>query len=160
VSRRLAVALGVAAAAAAAVAVPLLVTGGGGGRLTKAEYSRSVTAIFTEVGDRFRAARPVRNFEETSASLRAMKAALDRATGRLRALDPPADVEREQRMLVSATHDYAAQVDLVRASVDFGDPATIAMHLREVTAPGIIQRTIRGLNGRGYRIPVTVVSLH
>jgi hypothetical protein len=151
--RRLAIALGVAV---------LLIPAGCGGeqRLTNQAYSRSVTAIFVQLGGRFRAATPGRTQEETSVSLRAMKIALDQAAARLRPLVPPADAERRHRTLVSATSDYAAQVDLLRASVDFGDPATIATHLREVTAPRVLQRTIRSLNASGYRIPVTVVALH
>jgi hypothetical protein len=151
--RHLAIALGVAV---------LLIPAGCGGkqRLTNEAYSRNVTTIFVQLGGRFRAATPGRTQEEMSASLRAMKIALDQAAGRLRPLVPPGDAEQRHRTLLSATRDYARQVDLLRASVDFGDPATIATHLREVTAPRVLQRTIRSLNASGYRIPVTVVVLH
>jgi hypothetical protein len=161
-SRRVAVALGASALiVAAAVAVPLLAPGGDQKpRLTKAAYSRSVTAIFAEVGRRFRASPGGPGLRETSAGLSSIKEALDEAVAKLHGLDPPADAERLHRTLVSATHSYAVQVDLVRASVDFGDPATIATHLREVTAPRAIQRVIRSLNASGYRIPVTIVVLH
>lgn len=161
-SRRVAVALGVSAViVAAAVAVPLLTLGGEQKhRLTRAAYSRSVTAIFVEVGRRLRAAPGGPSVGETSADLSSIKDALDRAVAKLHALEPPADAERRHRTLVSATHAYAVQVDLVRASVDFGDPVTIASHLREVTAPRAIQRVLRSLNANGYRIPVTIVVLH
>jgi hypothetical protein len=161
-SRRVAAALVVSAAVvAAAVLVPLLASGSSGKpRLSREAYARGVTAVFVDLSRRFRAAPPGAEPAETSASLTSMKAALDRATVRLRALEPPADAERRHRVLVSATHDYARQVDLVRASVEFGDPVTIAQHLRDVVAPRVIQRTIRSLNASGYRIPVTVVALH
>jgi hypothetical protein len=160
VSRRSAVALVLAAAIAAAIAVPLLTRGGDSPRLSKAEYSQRVTAIYRAVGGRFRRAGAGQSPAETSTSLRAMKAALDRALAALTGLRPPADAERDQRILVDSTRDYAAQIDLVRASVDFGDPATIASHLREVTAPAAIRRALRDLVARGYRIPVTVVVPH
>ncbi|HZT45289.1 MAG TPA: hypothetical protein VFA24_03835 [Gaiellaceae bacterium] len=88
-----------------------------------------------------------------------MKGALDVAARRLEALDPPRDAEHDHSVLVEATRDYATQVDLVRASVDFGDPVTIASHLREVTAPFAIRRALRDLRARGYRIPVTVLAV-
>jgi hypothetical protein len=161
-SRRVAVAVGVSAGiVAAAVAVPLLTLGGEQKqRLTRTAYSRNVTSIFVEVGRRFRAAPGGPSAKETSADLSSIKEALDRAVAKLQALEPPADAERRHHSLVSATHDYAVQVDLVRASVDFGDPVTIASHLQEVTAPRVIQRVIRSLNASGYRIPVTIGVLH
>ena len=161
-SRRAAAALVVlAAVVAAAVLVPLLALGSSGKpRLSRDAYARSVTTVFANLGRQFHAAPAGAAPAETSASLASMKAALDRATARLRALEPPSDADRRHRVLVSATHDYARQVDLVRASVDLGDPVTIATHLRDVVAPDVIQRTIRSLNASGYRIPVTVVALH
>jgi hypothetical protein len=160
VSRRSAVALvGLSAALAAAIAVPLLTLGSGPPQLTKAQYSRGVTTIYGAVGESFRRAGSSRSAAETSASLRAMKAALDRAAAALTGLRPPSDGERDHRILVDSTRDYAAQIDLVRASVDFGNPATIASHLREVTAPTAIRRALRDLAAKGYRIPVTIVSL-
>ena len=146
---------------AAAILVPLLASGSSGKpRLSHEAYARSVTAVFVDLGRQFEAAPPGAGPAETSASLAAMKAALDSAVSRLHALEPPADAERRHRVLVSATRDYARQVDLVRASVDFGDAVTIAQHLRGVVAPRVIQRTIRSLNESGYRIPVTVAALH
>ena len=159
-SRRSAIALVVVAPVlAAAIAVPLLVLGGDAPRLTKAQYSQRVTAVYRAVGVSFRRAGSPRTAPEMSASLRSMKAALDRAAAALDRLRPPKDGERDHRLLVESTRDYAAQVDLVRASVDFGDTATIASHLREVTAPADIRGTLRDLVDKGYRIPVTVVTL-
>jgi len=66
------------------------------------------------------------------------------------------ETERDQRVLVDSTRDYATQVDLVRASVDFGDPVNLATHLAAVTAPAAINRAIRDLDAKGYRIPVRV----
>jgi class 3 adenylate cyclase len=156
VSRRSAVALVVLAAAlAAAIAVPLLALGNDEPRLTKAQYSERVTAIYGGVGESFRRAGSLK----TSAALAAMKSALARASGALAELRPPREAEPDHRVLVNSTRDYSAQVDLVRASVDFGDPVTIASHLREVTAPVAIRRALRDLAAKGYRIPVTVVVL-
>jgi hypothetical protein len=160
VSRRSAVGLVVlAAAVTAAIAVPLATLGGDGNRLTRAQYAEHVTAIYRAVGASFRRVHSWRSAAEASRSLRAMKAALDHAAAALAGLRPPRDAEGEHRVLVSSTRDYASQVDLVRASVDFGDPATIASHLREVTAPATIQRALHNLTARGYRIPVTAISL-
>jgi hypothetical protein len=158
--RAVAVAI-LAAAGAAAIAVPLVVLGGHGDgrRLSKAEYSRQVTAIYRRVGQSFRSAGTGGTAAQTSASLRTMKLALDRAASELARLQPPREADHDHRTLVQSTRDYAAQVDLLRASVDFGDPATIASHLREVTAPIAIRRTLRDLVAKGYRIPVSVVSL-
>ena len=156
-TRRSTVVLGAcAAAAAAAVAVPLLTAGSEKPRLTKLDYSRRVTAIFAAVGEGFRLAGAGGDPTQTSASLRSMTADLDRAAARLGVLRPPRDAERDQRVLVDSTRDYATQVDLVRASVDFGDPVNLATHLAAVTAPAAINRAIRDLDAKGYRIPVRV----
>jgi hypothetical protein len=147
-----------AAAVVAAISVPLL-TFGDEPRLTKTEYSQRVTAIYDVLGVRFRRAGASGGAATTSESLRAMKTALDRAAAALGRLRPPRDGERDHRTLVDSTRDYSAQVNLVRASVGFGDPATIASHLREVIAPLAIRRALRDLTAKGYRIPVTVVVL-
>jgi hypothetical protein len=146
------------AVVAAAVAVPLLAGDNGRPRLTKSAYAQRVTAIFETLGASFRRSRPGRTSAEMSASLRALKAALDRAAGSLGTLRPPLDADHDNTVLVTATRDYAAQVDLLRASVDFGDPATIATHLHDVTAPRTIRRALADLAVKGYRIPVTVAS--
>ena len=145
--------VGLAAVVAAAVAVPLLAFGGGEPRLTKTQYEQRMTAVYQSLGTSFRSAGT------GSTGLRRMKTALDRAAAALDGLRPPADAECDHRVLVESTRGYAAQVDLVRASVDFGDPVTIASHLREVTAPIVIRRTLRDLRAKGYRIPVTVLAL-
>jgi hypothetical protein len=143
---------------AAAVAVPLLAGGDSRPRLTKAAYAHRVTTIFAAVGASFHDSRPGGTNAQTSASLRAMKTALDRAATALAKLRPPRDAGRDHAALVAATRDYAAQVDLLRASVDFGDSATIATHLHDVTAPRTIRRALADLAVKGYRIPVTVAS--
>ena len=132
---------------------------GSSAHLSKSAYSLRVTAIYRKVGATFRSAAPGRTSAELSGSLQRMKAALDRAAGALENLKPPSDATGDNKALVEATHDYSSQIDLLRASVDFGDPGTIASHLREVTAPATIRRTLRDLNARGYRIPVTVGSI-
>src|SRR5205823_2646074 len=110
VSRRSAVALAVlAVAAAAAITVPLIVLGGGAPHLTKEQYSQRVSAIYEALGESFVRAGAWRSAAEASASLRAMKAALDRAATALASLRPPSDVERDHRALVSSTRDYAEQ---------------------------------------------------
>jgi hypothetical protein len=143
----------------AVVVVPPPAHGESRPRLTKPAYAHRVTGIFADLAAGFRRARPGRTAAETSASLRAIKAALDRAAGALAMLRPPRDADHDQAVLVEATRDYAAQVDLLRASVDFGDPATIATHLHDVTAPTAIRRALADLAVKGYRIPVTIVSV-
>lgn len=156
-SRRAAVAIVLLATAfAAAITATLRATSGGSPRLTKAEYSRQVTAIYRRVDERLRRGGAPRSDTEISAGLRQAAAALERAAAALERLRPPEDAERDHRLLVGATHDYAAELDLVRASVDFGDPATIAAHLHDVTAPAAIARALRDLAALGYRIRVTV----
>lgn len=156
VRSRLALAVAVAAAVvAASVAVPLVVLDGGAPRLTDAQYSRQVTAIYRSVAEAFRAS----GSGDLSRRLRAMTASLRRASASLATLRPPADAAQEHRILVAATHDYASQVDLVRASVDLGNPVMIATHLREVGAPVAIRAALRDLAAKGYRIPVTVAAL-
>jgi hypothetical protein len=147
-----------AAAAAAAIALPLLLIGGDEPRLSAAQYSRRVTAVFDAVGQQFRLAGAGGSPRETSASLRTMKAALDEAATELGRLSPPKRAEGDHEALVEATGDYAAQVDLLRASVDFGDPATIANHLRDVTAPHAINRVVRELRAKGYPIRVRIAA--
>lgn len=95
----------------------------------------------------------------TSAGLRRMKASLDRAVGRLELIRPPGDAKAEQRGLVSELRDFSAQVDLVRASVDFGDVPTIVSHLHEVTAPAAINHTLDSLTAKGYDISVRVAGV-
>ena len=123
--------------------------------VTKAQYARSVTSVLLQLRTDFRTAGRLR---EASPSLRAMKAALDRTASRLRRGHPPADAASDNRALVSGIRDYARQIDLLRASVDYGDVGTIASHLREVTAPRAINRTLDRLAARGYRIPVRVAA--
>ena len=127
--------------------------------LSKSDYSLRVTAIYRKVGAAFQSAAPGRTPAELSASLRRMKTALDRAADALDRLKPPGDARSDNQALVESTRDYASQVDLVRASVDLGNPGVIASHLRDMTAPAAIRRTLRDLNARGYRIPVTMASL-
>jgi hypothetical protein len=126
---------------------------GGGPRLTKSEYEQRVTGIYRTLGVSFRRAGT------GVPGLRRMKSALDRAADGLEALEPPRDAMSDHQRLVESTRDYATQVDLVRASVDFGDPVTVASHLREVTAPLAIRRVLRDLRAKGYRIPVTVLAV-
>jgi hypothetical protein len=154
-SRRSAVVIGLAAGV-----IALGGCGGGKARLSKAGYSRDVTAVFVELRTQFTAAGAGATNAETSKALRSLTSALRHAAQRLDALSPPSHAEDDHSALVAEVRDYARQVDLLRASVDFGDPVTIASHLREVTAPHTIQRTIRDLRAKGYRIPVTVVALH
>jgi hypothetical protein len=145
--------------AAAAVVPPLLLRGGDDSRLTKQAYARRVTAIFAAAGTEL--GRPMlgRHRKEISAGLRRATASLDRAADELATLRPPADAETDHRALVQSTRDYARQVALVRASVDFGDVGTVVAHLRGVTAPAAIAATIRDLAQKGYRIPVRVRAL-
>ena len=55
--------------------------------------------------------------------------------------------------------DFASQIELVRASVDFGDVTTIVSHLRDVNAPAAINRTLDRLTARGYDISVRVAGV-
>jgi hypothetical protein len=137
---------------AAAVAVPAALPAQG---VTKVQYGHAVTDVLLQLRTDFRSAGRVR---QISPALRAMKTALDRTAVRLVRLRAPADAAAAQRSLVGGIRDYARQIDLVRASVDFGDVATIASHLRDVTAPKAINRTLDRLAALGYRIPVRVSS--
>jgi hypothetical protein len=160
VRRRVAALAAVLVVVAAAVIVPLLLLrGDDGSRLTKQEYARRVTAIFAAVGAELGRPLPGRSRREISAGLRRATASLDRAADDLATLRPPTDAEADHRALVKSTRDYARQVTLVRASVDFGDVGTVVAHLRGVTAPAAIAATIRDLTRRGYRIPVRVRAL-
>jgi hypothetical protein len=157
VRRRAAVLAAVLVVVAAAAVVPLLLLrGDDDSRLTKQAYARRVTAIFAAVGTELGRPMPGRRRKEISAGLRSATAFLDRAADELATLRPPADAEADHRALVQSTRDYARQVALVRASVDFGDVGTVVAHLRGVTAPAAIAATIRDLARKGYRIPVRV----
>jgi hypothetical protein len=144
---------------AAAAIVPLAVVRGDDSRLTKEAYSRRVTTVFSAVDTEL--ARPVagRRLKDISAALRGVTASLDRAADELATLRPPADAAADHRILVESTRDYARQVALVRASVDFGDVGAIVTHLREITAPAAIDAAIRDLSRNGYRIPVRIRRL-
>jgi hypothetical protein len=160
VRRRAAVLAAVSLVVAAAAIVPLLVVrGGGDSRLTEQAYSRRVTTVFSAVEAEL--ARPVagRRLKDISAALRGVTASLDRAAAELATLRPPADAAADHRVLVESTRDYARQVALVRASVDFGDVGAIVTHLREITAPAAIDAAIRDLSRKGYRIPVRIRRL-
>jgi len=115
-----------------------------------------VTAVLLQLRTDFRAAGKV---PETSKALRSMKTSLDRAVSRLALVRPPAQAASLHRSLVGDVRDYARQVDLVRASVDYGDVGTIASHLREITAPRAINRTLDRLAAKGYEIPVRVAGV-
>jgi len=115
-----------------------------------------VTAVLQQLRTDFRAAGKV---PETSKALRSMKTSLDRAVSRLALVRPPAQAASLHRSLVGDVRDYARQVDLVRASVDYGDVGTIASHLREITAPRAINRTLDRLAAKGYEIPVRVAGV-
>jgi hypothetical protein len=113
-----------------------------------------VTAVLSRLAADFRSSRS----GNTSADLRSIKLALDRATAKLSTAAAPADAAGAQRLLVQELRDYASQIDLLRASVDFGDIGTIASHLRELTAPTAINRTLDTLAAKGYHIPVHVAD--
>ncbi len=150
-------ALAVAAIAAAGIIVPLVLLGGDGQpRLTKDQYSRRVTAIFTVVGREVRRPAAGTEQEEISAGLRRVKESIDRAAVELETLRPPKDAQYDHDALLQSIRDYAEQVDRVRASVDFGDVGTVVVYLRAITAPAAINRAIRDLSLKGYRIPVHV----
>jgi len=121
--------------------------------VTKREYVRAVTSVLLQLRTDFRAAGRLR---EPSPALRATKAALDGAAARLGYAHAPADAASDHRALISGIREYARQIDLVRASVDYGDIGTIASHLREVTAPRAINKTLDRLVAQGYRIPLRV----
>ena len=160
VRRRAAVFAAVSVVVAAAAIVPLLLLRDDeGSRLTKQEYARRVTAIYAAVSTELGRPIPDRRSKTISAGLRRATASLDRAADELATLRPPADAEADHGALVDSTRDYARQVALVRASVDFGDVGTVLAHLRGVTAPAAIASTIRDLGRKGYRIPVRVRAL-
>ena len=95
----------------------------------------------------------------TSATFRRMKISLDRAASGLERIRPPADATADQQALVSEMRDFASQIDLGRASIDFGDVTTIVSHLRDVNAPAAINRTLDRLTARGYDISVRVAGV-
>lgn len=118
------------------------------------QYAREVTTILTRLAADVRRANA--RGGGVSASLRGMKAAIDRGAAQLALSSPPDRARNAHRALVEELRDYARQIDLVRASVDFGDAGTIASHLREITAPVLINRTLASLAALGYRIPVRI----
>ena len=124
--------------------------------MTRAQYSHSVTAVLLQLRTDFRTAGKVR---AASMALRSMKTSLDRAALRLALVRPTAQAATLHRSLVGEVRDYARQVDLVRASVDYGDVGAIASHLREITAPRAINRTLDRLSAKGYEIPVRVAGV-
>jgi hypothetical protein len=146
----------VALAAVAAVGLGVALTRDGGGpQITKAAYSTGVQAVLVRLASDFRAAGTA----DTSATLRRMKASLDRAAGHLDQVRPPADASSEHRALVSELRDFASQVDILRASVDLGDVPTIVSHLAGVTAPAALNHTLDSLTAKGYDISVRVAGV-
>jgi hypothetical protein len=140
---------------AAAIALPLALLGRSDPSTTSPpQYERDVTAVLVGLVADFRGVGADRGAGAISARLSSMKAGLDHAAARLDSLPPPENVAELQRSLVAELRDYAREIDLVRASVDFGDPITIASHLREISAPAAINRTLGRLEAMGYRIPV------
>jgi len=135
--------------------VPLALTGKHTSpRLTRQQYSGQVTTVLTRLASDTRNGRS----GNVSAGLRSTKAALDRTVAQLVPVRAPADAAVAQRALLAEFRDYAAQVDLLRASVDFGDVGTIASHLKEVTAPRAINHTLDTLAAKGYDIPVRLAG--
>jgi hypothetical protein len=114
-----------------------------------------VTGVLLHLRADFRTAGRVK---DTSPALRSMKRALDRTAARLKRIHAPAAAGPLHRALVGGVREYARQIDLVRASVDYGDVGTVASHLREVTAPKAINRTLDRLAARGYEIRVRVAG--
>jgi hypothetical protein len=89
---------------------------------------------------------------DISRSLRRTKRAIDTAASALGALEPPAAAGVIHRRLVADLREYAREIDLVRASVDFGDMATIAVHLQAMNAPARIARDSAALNAAGFDV--------
>lgn len=121
--------------------------------VTRPVYARELTTILTVLAANVGRANAGGGI---SSSLRSVKAAVDRAAAEVAATRPPDRARDAHRALVQELHDYASEIDLVRASVDFGDPVTIAAHLREVTAPAQINRTLAALRSLGYPVGVRI----
>src|SRR5205823_6998473 len=104
-ARRAALAAAALALAAATAGLTFALTRDGGApKAPKAPYSASVESVLTRLAADFRGA----GTSDTSASLRSLKASLDRAAGRLERVRPPADAQAEHRALVSELRDFAA----------------------------------------------------
>ena len=153
--RRAALAAGALAAVAVAALTVALTRDSGGPKPTMAQYSAAVQSVLVRLASDFRTAGNT----GTSATFRRMKISLDHAATGLEQIPPPADAKADQQALVSELRDFASQIDLVRASVDFGDVPTIVSHLHDVNAPVAINRTLDRLTARGYHITVRVAGV-
>jgi hypothetical protein len=121
-------------------------------RLTKAAYVGAVTTIFRGVNgvlDRERAKGRI-------SAMRRMHVSLARAAKRLRALHAPAAASKQHARLVRAMHDYAIQVDFLRASYQSGQAGAIATYLHLLTGPDRANAALRRLRAAGYEIHAVV----
>jgi hypothetical protein len=138
-------------AAAVLVVGALALTLDGTAPLANATYGKHVSSALGRVAAT--TARPTDGSSaDISRSLRRTKRAVDTAASTLAALAPPDGARVMHRRLVADLHEYARQLDLVRASVDFGDMATIAVHLQAMTAPAQIARDTAALNAAGFDV--------
>jgi hypothetical protein len=109
--------------AATAVAI-LLVSGcGGEDRLTKGEYEQLVRGVYADVQTAFRATRvpPDRLGDRVEAAQGELREAADA----LDAVEPPAEVSRENDRLVAGMRAYATALDAVRDAAEEGDQAAL-----------------------------------
>jgi hypothetical protein len=138
-------------AAAVLVVAALGLVRDGTGQLARTTYDQRVSSALGRIAAS--TARPsTGSTADISRSLRRTKRAIDSAASSLGALQPPAAAGVLHRRLVADLREYAREIDLVRASVDFGDMATVAVHLQALTAPARIARDTAALQAAGFEV--------
>lgn len=104
--------------------VSLLLAGcGGDGRLSKAEYEETVRSAYGEVQRAFQETNV--EITELAARVEAAQDQLREAASTLEGVEPPTEVEAENRQIVAGMRAYADDLDRLRNAAERGDQRTI-----------------------------------
>jgi hypothetical protein len=109
---------------AAAAALTLAGCGGGDDRLSKSEYEEKVRAVYADVQEAFQATAVTRP-TELAARIEDAQRELREAADELDEVEPPEDVEAENRQIVEGMRRYADSLDRLRNAAERGDTEVI-----------------------------------
>jgi soluble cytochrome b562 len=105
--------------------ISLLLAGcGGDGRLSKAEYEETVRSAYGAVQQAFRETN-VDSANELAARVEAAQDQLREAASKLEDVEPPKEVEAENREIAEGMRAYAEDLDRLRNAAERGDVRTI-----------------------------------
>jgi hypothetical protein len=112
------------AATLAAVALALVLSGcGGGDRLSKSQYQRHLTSDTQEIRKAFLPlSTPPSSMGELAGKLKVGESQLNDAANDLEGLNPPKEIEKDNKTLAKGLHKFAEELDSFRKAAEKEDP--------------------------------------